>query len=819
LFKPHGITVDSNGTVYVADTGNHRIQKFDSEGTFLSQWGGYGADAGQFDTPIGIAMDKDTNVYVVDSKNYRIQKFSSDGTYITVWGSYGTGGDQFYEPWGIAADKSGYIYVSDKSNHRIQKFSSDGQFVIKWGNAGSNDGQFSDPKGISVDSNGHVYVSDENNENIQKFTSDGIFISSWISWGVENGEFYNPEGIALDDDNGYVYIADRYNSRIQKFTTEGVFVTKWGQGNGYSGLNHPIALALDQEENVYVVDVFDHCVYTFTSGGDFITQWGNFGNGDGEFSNPTDVAIDNFGYIYITDSGNHRIQKFSSDGNFITKWGSLGSGEGQFEGPHCIDIDSSGKIYVADGHNRIQIFNSDGIFLTKWGEFGSDDGQIKNVEGIVIDRDGYIYVCETGNYRIQKFASDGTFILRFGEFGFSPGQFNEPTGLDISNDGVIYIADSQNNRVQIFSQPLETPEISKAIIVAGGGPFAGNNIWDITEMSANYAYRALEYQGYTKKLIYYISSDTDLDLDGNGQLDDVDAYATNDNLEDAIKTWAQDATDLVIYLVDHGGDGTFRMSGTEILYATDLDNWLDNQQGVNSGTITFVYDAYSSGSFLSYLGSPSDPLRVVATSTDTSQEAYFVSSGTLSFGYIFWSHIFNGDSFYDAFVHAKNSMEYTYPQNPQLDADGDGIGNEKVDKDLAATVKIGNENATGGDIPVINDISSAQNLDGEKSALIYADNVIDADGIHRVWVVITPPNYSSGSPEVPVVQLPILDLIPVGEGRYEGTYSSFTKKGDYNIAVYASDTKGLISLPVSTTVTQKKGSATMLTGPYLLLLE
>jgi len=85
--------------------------------------------------------------------------------------------------------------------------------------------------------------------------------------------------------------------------------------------------------------------------------------------------------------------------------------------------------------------------------------------------------------------------------------------------------------------------------------------------------------------------------------------------------------------------------------------------------------------------------------------------------------------------------------------------------------------------------------------------------------VITPPNYSSGSPEVPVVQLPILDLIPVGEGRYEGTYSSFTKKGDYNIAVYASDTKGLISLPVSTTVTQKKGSATMLTGPYLLLLE
>ena len=144
---------------------------------------------------------------------------------------------------------------------------------------------------------------------------------------------------------------------------------------------------------------------------------------------------------------------------------------------------------------------------------------------------------------------------------------------------------------------------------------------------------------------------------------------------------------------------------------------------------------------------------------------------------------------------------------------------EKEDQEIAATVHIGNEIVTGGDMPAIGEISSALILSGDRTALIYANNVIDADGIHRVWAVITPPNYSSGSPETPVVDLPMLELRPVGKGRYEGTYSNFTKRGNYHIAVYASDTKGLISLPLSTTVTQQIGMAITLAGPYLLLFD
>jgi sugar lactone lactonase YvrE len=114
---PVGVAVDSSGNVYVADTGNHRIQKFSSDGSFLTKWGtdggqvGYGD--GEFSWPNGIAVDGSGNVYVADQNNNRVQKFSSDGRFITKWGSPGTDYGQFVFPDGIAVDSFGNVYVTD----------------------------------------------------------------------------------------------------------------------------------------------------------------------------------------------------------------------------------------------------------------------------------------------------------------------------------------------------------------------------------------------------------------------------------------------------------------------------------------------------------------------------------------------------------------------------------------------------------------------------------------------------------------------------------------------------------------------------------
>ncbi len=92
---------------------NNRIQKFDSNGGYLTQWGSYGSGNGQFNHPQGVAVDSSGNVYVADTGNNRIQKFNSNGGYLTQWGSYGSGNGQFTFPLGIAVDSSGNVYVAD----------------------------------------------------------------------------------------------------------------------------------------------------------------------------------------------------------------------------------------------------------------------------------------------------------------------------------------------------------------------------------------------------------------------------------------------------------------------------------------------------------------------------------------------------------------------------------------------------------------------------------------------------------------------------------------------------------------------------------
>jgi len=910
---PRGIAIDSSGYVYVVDKDNHRIQKFTSNGQFVTKWGSWGNEDGQFNEPIDIAIDRSGYVYVLERGNNRIQKFTSDGQFVTKWGSGGTGEGQFNGPYGIAVDKNSYVYVSDTENARIQKFTSDGQFVTKWGSPGSGDGQFASPygaEGIAIDSSGNVYVADAGNCRIQKFTSKGKFIAKWGSegngdsqfnwaygiaidrdgdiyvtdyvwvkkftskgefivkwgrdWGSENGEFIYPRGIAIDssgnvyivdsgnariqkltsngqfvtkwgsggtgagqfvgpegiavDSSGYIYVPDTWNSRIQKFTSDGQFIAKWGErGEGDGEFSSPFGVAIDSSSHVYVADTYNHRIQKFTSDGQFIAKWGSYGTGDEQFNYPRGIAVDVSGNVYVVEAeyqGSHRIQKFSSNGQFVTKWGSLGSGDSQFNWPVGIAVDSSGYVYVADrGNERIQKFTADGQFVTKWGSNGSEDGQFREPWGVAVDSSGYAYVVDTWNGRIQKFTSDGQFVTKWGSFGSNPGEFSYPRGIAVSSDGKIYVSDTGNNRIQVFKPASFVPsnKVMKAIVVAGSGSYKGNNLWDATEMNANFAYRVLTYQGYTNDTIYYLSSDINLDLNGDGK-PDVDADATNSDLQSAITQWAKDAESLVLYLTGHGGDGTFRMSETEILRAEDLALWLNELQETMQGLVTIVYDACESGSFVSKLVPPSGKQRILITSTSPGEPAYFLSQGALSFSYPFWSQIFGGAKIYDAYVMAKDVVGVAVgagkSQNPQIDDNGDGIGNGKNDGDLARIKYIGKGFATAGDIPLINTISPDQRLSGQTSASITVE-IVSTGRITKVWGVVFSPNLIN-TPGNPITDLPTFDLTWDEQSRrYEGTYDGFTVAGTYNITVYAMNENMIISLPKTTKVEQTLGEASI----------
>jgi hypothetical protein len=245
---PAGIAVDGEGNVYVADTGNNRIQKFDSTGAFLLKWGSEGSGDGEFYSPQDIALDADGNVYVVDGS--RIQVFDSSGTFIRKWGSYGTGEEQLQYPRSIAFDADGNAYVIAGSV--IKKFDSDGSFLTAWGALGTYDGEFNNPTDVAVDGAGNVYVADCYNDRIQKFNSNGGFL---LKWGGGTGDVYfqHPYGITVDS-AGDVLVAS-FTSPILKFDSSGNLLAR------YTGGSSNMGIATGADGTVYVTS--DHCVRVF----------------------------------------------------------------------------------------------------------------------------------------------------------------------------------------------------------------------------------------------------------------------------------------------------------------------------------------------------------------------------------------------------------------------------------------------------------------------------------------------------------------------------------------------------------------------------
>ena len=270
---------------------------------FVLKWGTSGGGDGQFFFPIGLAPDGAGNIYVADFGNQRVQKFDSDGVFLTAWGMV----DQLSQPFGVAADAVGNIYVIGRN---VEKFDSNGVLLATWGTFGSGHGQFSLPQGVAADHAGDIYVVEAGNNRVQKFDNTGVFLTTWGTLGNGNGQFSFPRGVAADS-AGNVYVVDTSNSRIQKFDSDGVFLAKWGtSGNGDGQFNSPTLAAVDSGGNIYIADTGNNRIQKFDSNGIFLTKWGAFGNGDGQFSSPSGVAADAAGNVYVADQSNHRIQKF-----------------------------------------------------------------------------------------------------------------------------------------------------------------------------------------------------------------------------------------------------------------------------------------------------------------------------------------------------------------------------------------------------------------------------------------------------------------------------------------------------------------------------
>ena len=298
FFGPLGIAIDSSENIYVVDSGNRRIQKFDSGGKFIKNIGKAGSGDGEFYIPRYIAIDSFDNLYVTEEgssmSHTQIQKFNSEGNFILKFGKYGgdgAGGGEFSGPNGIAIDSSGNIYVVDSRHHRVQKFNSNGKFISILGGYGSGDGEFYYPKGIAIDSFDNIYVADSWNHRVQKFDGNGNFINEFGSIGSEDGQFNSPIDIAIDSFNN-IYVADLVNLRIQKFDSEGKFILKFSAHQGTDGtFTYPKGIAIDSSDNIYVVDSNNDRVVKFNiNGGSYPFSFSYLRNQNSDFNSDTKLS-------------------------------------------------------------------------------------------------------------------------------------------------------------------------------------------------------------------------------------------------------------------------------------------------------------------------------------------------------------------------------------------------------------------------------------------------------------------------------------------------------------------------------------------------
>jgi uncharacterized protein (TIGR03663 family) len=283
-----------------------------------------GKGNGQFEYPRNLAFDARGNLYVDDSDNARIQKFDPTGKFLLTWGSkspdntIGTPGT-FNQPWGIAVDQSGNVYVADTWNHRIQKFDSNGKFLTMWGTNGDTRGianvdplLFYGPRAIAIDAQGNLLVTDTGNKRVLKFSPTGEPLAQYGGFGAGNGQFSEPVGIAIDQ-QGNIFVADTWNQRIQKFDSNFNYITQWPVSgwDSQTVVNKPY-LAVDPEGNVFASDPEGSRIIKFSNDGQLLAVFGVRGTDLSSFNLPTGLAFDAQGNLYVADSGNQRILVFQN---------------------------------------------------------------------------------------------------------------------------------------------------------------------------------------------------------------------------------------------------------------------------------------------------------------------------------------------------------------------------------------------------------------------------------------------------------------------------------------------------------------------------
>lgn len=406
---PSSLVSDGVGNLYVTDYGNHTIRKVAVSTGLVQTFAGSpgrtastdGADTtARFYRPHGVAVDRDGTLYVTEVGNHTLRRVVSTGAVTTLAGTApqigsvdGTGTTaRLASPVNMAVDGAGTLYVADNRNSTIRKVVfSTGAVTTLAGSAGSNgstDGtgtaaRFYGPEGIAIDSTGNLYVADQGNHIVRKVTASTGAVTTLAGSagipGIADGtgpaaRFTSPIGVALDG-AGNLYVTDLLNHTIRKVAISSGVVTTLvgapGQAGSADGIGtaarfrEPFGIASDGAGFLYVSENWNHTIrkieVTTRSVATLAGLAGQAGSMDGtgataRFYNPLGLSLDGAGSLYVADYGNSTIRKIvlatASVTTFAGTAGQAGVKLGQMPGrlnrPRGLAFGPAGELFIAE---------------------------------------------------------------------------------------------------------------------------------------------------------------------------------------------------------------------------------------------------------------------------------------------------------------------------------------------------------------------------------------------------------------------------------------------------------------------------------------
>jgi len=193
--RPTGVAVDrKKNRLYVVDTGHtesraHTVKIFDLDGKLIGQLGeGKGAAPGEFLFPTYVTVDADSNVYVTDTLNSRVQKFDPDGNYLMSFGERGNGWGMFDKPKGVALDSFGNVYVVDSGWSNVQIFNQKGDVLLFFGGRGPLPGMLKNATAIAIDPQNNIFVADYINHRVEQYKLVNTAAADSFSGAADNKE-------------------------------------------------------------------------------------------------------------------------------------------------------------------------------------------------------------------------------------------------------------------------------------------------------------------------------------------------------------------------------------------------------------------------------------------------------------------------------------------------------------------------------------------------------------------------------------------------------------------------------------------------------